>query len=296
MRVAVYGSRRQDNHVDDIIALLHFVTARGGSLVLHEKIARHLNDLAPGQLHLPADRFSIVDTPDFVADAAVSIGGDGTFLRTAQWVGDKEIPIIGVNTGHLGFLAPFDIAQVPDALIDLEEGRAEIDTRALLKVDLASGGPLDTWPYALNEAAILKKDTASMITVSTRFDRHKLADYLCDGLIVSTPTGSTGYNLSVGGPIVTPDAPNIVIAPIAAHSLTMRPLVLDDHGLLELHVDSRAQSFRLSLDGRSVNLPCGITFYLSRAEFSVRSVRRRGHDFFATIREKLLWGTSAREA
>lgn len=292
MKVALYGSRHQDSHVGDIAKLVVSLIENGDSLVIHRKLYDYLVSNLGGNFARAVVSAEVTSDPGFSADVALSIGGDGTFLRTAQWVADTEIPIIGVNTGRLGFLAPFTIKEAADAVIVHRLVNYEIESRSLLRVDLI-GGTLDTWPYAINEVAVLKKDTASMITIDARIDRARLADYLCDGLIVSTPTGSTGYNLSVGGPIVQPRSPSFILSPVAAHSLTMRPLVVDDSSLLVLKVSSRTPSFRISLDGRSVNLPCGTDIYLSRAPFVVRTVCRPGHNFFDTLRRKLLWGASA---
>lgn len=294
MKVALYGSRHQDSHVDDIARLIVRLVEHGDNLVIHKKLYDYLISNIGDNFSRATAMATVTADGLTDADVALSIGGDGTFLRTAQWVGDTEIPIIGVNTGRLGFLAPFTIAEAAEAIIDKRLAGYAIQSRTLLRVDLI-GGSLDTWPYAINEVAVLKKDNASMITIDARIDRAPLADYLCDGLLVSTPTGSTGYNLSVGGPIVQPGSPSFILSPVAAHSLTMRPLVVDDSSLLVLRVTSRTPSFRISLDGRSVNLPCGTDVYLSRAPFVVRTVCLPGHNFFDTIRRKLLWGASAIE-
>lgn len=292
MKVALYGSRHQDAHVGDIAKLVVRLIENGDAMVIHRKLYDYLVSNIGENFARATAYVTVTSDAGFAADVALSIGGDGTFLRTAQWVADSEIPIIGVNTGRLGFLAPFTIEEAAEAVIDRRLVNYEIECRSLLRVDLI-GGSLDTWPYAINEVAVLKKDTASMITIDARIDRALLADYLCDGLIVSTPTGSTGYNLSVGGPIVQPRSPSFILSPVAAHSLTMRPLVVDDSSLLVLKVSSRTPSFRISLDGRSVNLPCGTDIYLSRAPFVVKTVCRPGHNFFDTLRRKLLWGASA---
>ena len=292
MKVALYGSRHQDAHVGDIAKLVVRLIENGDAMVIHRKLYDYLVSNIGENFARATASVTVTSDAGFAADVALSIGGDGTFLRTAQWVADSEIPIIGVNTGRLGFLAPFTIEEAAEAVIDRRLVNYEIECRSLLRVDLI-GGSLDTWPYAINEVAVLKKDTASMITIDARIDRAPLADYLCDGLSESTPTGSTGYNLSVGGPIVQPRSPSFILSPVAAHSLTMRPLVVDDSSLLVLKVSSRTPSFRISLDGRSVNLPCGTDIYLSRAPFVVKTVCRPGHNFFDTLRRKLLWGASA---
>ncbi len=231
----------------------------------------------------------IIKGDRFDADIALSIGGDGTFLRTAQRVADKGIPIIGINTGHLGYLADVTIDECHDMFDDIINRRYKIEDRSLIEV-ATSCHNFDGWKYALNEVAILKQDTASMISVKTLINGAELATYRGDGLIISTPTGSTGYNLSVGGPIIEPCAPNWVISPIAAHSLTMRPLVISDQRVLTITTTSRAQNYRLSLDGRSVTLPVESVITLRKAPFTIKLAQRHIHHFTDTLRNKLLWG------
>lgn len=292
MKVAIYGSRHQADYINDIAKLVVDLIENGDLIIIHRKLYDYLASNVGDVFVRATTSVTVTSEPGFSADVALSIGGDGTFLRTAQWVSDTEIPIIGVNTGHLGFLAPFTLKEAAEAVITHRLANYDIIDRSLLRVDLV-GAEIDTWPYAINEVAILKKDTASMINIDARINRVPLADYLCDGLIVSTPTGSTGYNLSVGGPIVQPQSPSFILSPVAAHSLTMRPLVIDDSSLLTLNVSSRTPSFRISLDGRSVNLPNGTDIYLSRAPFVVKTVCCPGHNFFFTLRNKLLWGATA---
>jgi len=230
------------------------------------------------------------------ADIAVSIGGDGTFLRTARWIGSCETPILGVNAGHLGFLSDITLENSGMIIDDIVSGNMEVHSRTMLSVIVTGDTPVDDpagvlrYPFALNEVAVLRDDTASMITVDTLLDGAPLARYRADGLIISTPTGSTGYNLSVGGPIVGPSTPAWVISPVAAHSLTMRPLVVPDTSVVALSVYSRVPAYRLSLDGRSVILPLGAGLRVSRAPFVVNILSRPGHSFAGTLRSKLLWG------
>lgn len=292
--IAIYGSRHQDEYVGKIARLIAYLGEQGYRLTFHKKIYDYLLQKDIATEAKDALKQSIfTENEDFKADLALSIGGDGTFLRTAQWIGEKETPIIGVNTGHLGFLAPFSIDEAAEAVEQFRKGETSILERSLLRVDTISG-PIEACPYALNEVAIQKKDTASMVNVDAIVNRAPLATYQCDGLIVSTPTGSTGYNLSVGGPIVEPGSPTRIISPIAAHSLSMRPLVVSSESLIELRVNSRAHAFRVSLDGRSITLPSGSAIFVSKADFVVKSVIKRGHNFYETLREKLLWGSAPR--
>ena len=294
MKVAVFGKRRQSREdaplIFDLINSLSqhnvFITAER---LFFEAMTRLTGDA------LPVD--DVFEGDDFTADFAISIGGDGTFLRTARWVGAKEIPIIGINTGHLGFLAEESIKSAPQLIESLIEGKYFIESRSLLEVRAVEGdirSSLSGWAYALNEVAILRQDTASMITVNTLLDNMPVASYQGDGLIISTPTGSTAYNLSVGGPIVQPTAPCWVLSPIAPHSLTMRPLVVSDSHIIETSVDSRAETYRLTLDGRTLILPINVKLRVRRADFVVKVFHSNGHNFIDTLSAKLLWGISKR--
>lgn len=289
LTIAVYGSRHQGENAESIFSLLRELSERGCRLLVHSKLMKHLSDLlGPGF----AGSINLYGTPgdsDFDADLALSIGGDGTFLRTARWVADKEIPILAINTGNLGYLTAFDISETDLIADTLFSGKFKIENRSLLKIEVDGLSP-DIWPFALNEVAVLRNETASMITVDTLLDGDALASYLADGLIVSTPTGSTGYNLSVGGPVVQPVSPTLVVAPVAPHSLTMRPLVIADSSVLTFTVTARSETFKLSLDGHYVTLPCGVSFTVTKAPFVVRAIQRLGFNFADRLRHKLLWG------
>lgn len=294
MIIAIYGSRRQDDYLDQILSLLGMVSEHADSIVMHSKLYGYLSDSAGDRFVAMMRGQSVTDSTDFTADLALSIGGDGTFLRTAQWVADKQIPIIGVNTGHLGFLAPFSIEEAKKALADKCLDSYRIISRELLQVEYPYG-EFATWPYALNEVAFMKKDSASMVGVDVRVNNQPLANYLCDGLIAATPTGSTGYNLSVGGPILQPGMSSVVLSPIAPHSLSMRPLVIDSAGIMEVKVLSRTNSYRISLDGRSITMPCGSSVFLTRAPFHILTVQKPDYNFFSTLRDKLFWGATPLE-
>ncbi|MCM1503763.1 MAG: NAD kinase [Muribaculum sp.] len=289
MKIAVYGNTSQSRHLVSIKQLMRELCRRGAQLLLEPRFYEYLVEASGGEMLC----CSPVKSDDFEADMAFSIGGDGTFLRTAQWIGKKEIPIIGINTGHLGYLADLGLDECFEWLDEVLSGNCEVEDRTMITA-FCPERALGLSSVALNEVAILKQDTASMIDMDVRVNDATLASYLGDGLIVCTPTGSTGYNLSVGGPIVAPSAPVWVISPIAAHSLTMRPLVVDDGSVISVTTRSRVASYRLSIDGRSVSLPVGSTVVLRRADFVTRILKRRGHNFTDTLREKLFWGADNR--
>lgn len=290
MKVAIYGNMYQEDYLNHLSDFLDALSHSGIKVEIESRFYNYLTRVLPGEL--PVD--GVIVGSDFDADMAISIGGDGTFLRTARWVGDKQIPILGINTGHLGYLADITVDDLIPAVDDLKNGLYKIENRSLIEVTSTRKEAIVDWNYALNEVAIIKQDTASMIEVETMVNDVELATYKGDGLIVSTPTGSTGYNLSVGGPIVEPTAPNWIISPIAAHSLTMRPLVVSDSRELTITTNSRATNYRVSLDGRSVTLPVGSTIKLRKAPFVVKVVQRLKHNFGDTLRNKLLWGVDKR--
>lgn len=238
--------------------------------------------------------FQTIDNDDFTGDIAFSLGGDGTFLNTAARIGSKGIPIIGINTGHLGFLADITNDEAATFVDDIAMGNFKVEQRTLLEARTKEGGEELNFPFALNELAILKQDLSSTISVEARVDGELLNTYKADGLLVATPTGSTAYAMSAGGPITTPNTPVFVIAPIAPHSLTMRPIVLPDDCTIELTTESRSQSYLAAFDGRSQVLDCKTTLLLRRADYKINIIRPNEHTFFNTLKTKLMWGADKR--
>ncbi|MDE5683316.1 MAG: NAD(+)/NADH kinase [Muribaculaceae bacterium] len=288
MRIAIYGSRRQQEAAPTVARFLETLHSKGVETVMHRKLYRHLLEVIPESLtHVG----TVTETPRFTADMAVSLGGDGTFLRTAMWVADKQIPIVGVNTGHLGYLTSLTIGQLPSLLDMVASDRFRIERRSLIHLDAPFLGE-HFYPYALNEFALTREDTASMISARVSVDGVDLGDYRADGLLVCTSTGSTAYNLSVGGPIVQPTVDVHVIAPVAAHSLAMRPLVVDGAAEIAIVPSGRANRVRLALDGRSADVDMGTRICLSKAPFKVLVMQLADHTFADALREKLHWGIS----
>lgn len=235
----------------------------------------------------------IITDNNFNASFAISLGGDGTFLNTAARVGEKEIPIIGINTGRLGFLAEVLPKDFEKLIESLRRGDYFIEHRSLLRV-CDNANQLNIYPYALNEVAILKHDNSSMISIRALVDGHYLTTYQADGLLISTPTGSTGYSLSVGGPIISPTSPCIALTPVAPHSLNVRPIILNDDITIRLQVKSRNHNFLTSIDGRSQNLDDHVELMIRRAPYRIHLVKRSNSHFFDTLRNKLLWGADKR--
>ena len=221
------------------------------------------------------------------------MGGDGTFLTVAEKVRDRRIPILGINTGHLGFLAEVTTSGLETAIARVVRGEYEVQERSLIAIE-DEDKELTLYPFALNEVALLKYDNSSLIEVETRVEGALLANYLADGLIICTPTGSTAYSLSVGGPVLEPQSATICLSPIAPHSLTVRPVVLRDDVTVEVHVRSRSGRFLLSVDGRSETLSADRVLRIHKAHYTLPVVSIPPHHFFSTLREKMMWGKDRR--
>jgi NAD+ kinase len=225
-------------------------------------------------------------------DYVFSIGGDGTMLETAAIVKDSGIPIVGINSGRLGFLSSISREDITMAIDALLTGNFSIETRSLLELD-SPGHIFGDSGFAMNEFTLQKKNSA-MITIQVWLDEYFLNSYWADGLIVSTPTGSTAYSLSVGGPLVTTDTRGFIISPIAPHNLTVRPIVIPDSNTIRLRVKSRNNEFLLSMDSRSVSLTADTEIILKKAGFGISLIRLKNQDFYTTLRNKLMWGADKR--
>lgn len=226
-------------------------------------------------------------------DLIFSIGGDGTFLETVSFVRDTKIPIVGINSGRLGFLANISKDELPDALELINKMEFQTEERTLIQVD--SDIPVfSDFNCALNEITVQKQDSGSMITIHVHANGEFLNSYRADGLIISTPTGSTAYSLSLGGPIVVPGSKNFIITPIAPHNLTVRPMVIPDDMILEISIEGRNKNYLASLDFRSEILNGNTKLTVKSADFSIYTVKFNGKNFFDTLRKKLLWGLDSR--
>ena len=314
LRFALFGNEFQTKKSDSAALLLGALQQRGAQVsverAFHEFLLRH-HGSEPAMAALLAG-VRVFDVLDFPADYAISMGGDGTLLKTASHVGATGVPIIGVNTGRLGFLADFLPSEMEQALDELYAGRCRVEEHAVIQLSLrdeqefkvqsskslrdGSSGPSGSigYPYALNDIAVLKRDNASMITIHARVGGNDLVTYQADGLVVSTPTGSTAYNLSNGGPIMAPGTGILCLTPVAPHSLNVRPIVIGDESEIELSVESRTHSFLVAVDGRSESFDEGTRLVISKAPYAVRIVKRASQHYFATLREKMMWGVDAR--
>lgn len=273
MRVALFDGGRGHRDASHIASTLPALLARTPGVELVE-------GLPPGQ----------------GADMAISFGGDGTMLSTVRALDGRDIPVLGVNTGHLGYLTAIDAddpSLTPEAIVDLiMMGSLRSVTRAMLHVTTPGDRPVKAlpWAYALNEVAVTRDADTQMMTCHTSLNGRPLASYEGDGLIVATPTGSTAYSLSVGGPLLQPSLGAVVLSPIAPHSLTMRPLVLSLPSVIDIHAASRASTVRVALDGQGVALPSGVHLRIRRARRTARILTVPEHTFERTLRGKLHWG------
>ena len=230
---------------------------------------------------------------NFEADMVLSMGGDGTFLKAASHVGNKNIPILGINTGRLGFLADVSPEEMEETFEDIYKRNYKIEDRSILQVS-SEGQTLKGYPYGLNEIAILKRDSSSMITIHTSINGAYLTTYQADGLVIATPTGSTAYSLSIGGPVIVPHSSTIAITPVAPHSLNVRPIVINDDWEITLDVESRSHNFLVAIDGRSETCREGTRLTIRKADYNIKVVKRPNHIFFHTLRDKMMWGVDGR--
>jgi NAD+ kinase len=289
MRVGVFGSACKADKLPVIKGVFEKLNELGAEIYIRSGYY----DFMVETFGYRPEKTGIINTGIFDLDVALSIGGDGAFLRTALEVNKQHIPILGINTGHLGFLADVGSDQIDETLDELFRGDYKIEERSLLRM-YTEERAFSGFNYALNEVALLKRDTSSMIIVHTFLNGDYLTSYVADGLVVATPTGSTAYSMSVNGPILLPQNRNIILSPVAPHALNVRPVVIPDDYLITLNVESRTNSFLVSLDGRSEDLPVGISLKISRAGFVTRVIKRYNQTFYQTLREKLMWGADVR--
>jgi len=257
---------------------------------------KRILDPLPGieYVYVDGDLLFEESTGGWSVDMALSIGGDGTFLRTAAKVGEAGIPILGINAGRLGFLTAISLDEATTILPQMFENQEySIEERAMLSLDIP-GCKQPYQHFALNEVAILKRDVSSMVSVSVFIDGNLLNTYDADGLTIATPTGSTAYAMSAGGPILEPGSNCFEIVPIAPHALTTRPLVIRDGGVIDVSVKSRNNLFLVAVDGLPVHLTTEYSLRLTRASHTIRVVRRPDHTFYDTLRQKLYWGADGR--
>ena len=290
MTYGITGNTAKDTLWAPVAVLAQRLHDQGLRFCLHADVAQGLEARGLADATFCAEHA----TTDLAADAdmLLSFGGDGTMLRSAHQVGPHETPILGINLGRLGFLTRVEISEVEDAIARLEADDYAVQDRMVLDVSVEGADP-DVPRWALNDVVLAKSGSASMIAIEAEVDGRFLNTYWADGLIIATPTGSTAYSLSVGGPIIAPGSDVLLLAPIAPHTLTARPIIVPDEGAVTLRVSTRDHPYVLAVDGQSAVVEAtDAAFTLRRAEHVVRLVTFPERDYFATIRDKLSWGRS----
>ena len=292
-RIALFGKRIPQEAQPFVERTIATLKNKHCDIVIHASLQQRLNDQWGTNFDFPTYR-NEKDFHELSPDFLISIGGDGTLLDSTTLVERSGVPIIGLNTGRLGFLANITKDEAANALMDILDGEYTLDPRYCIEVD-ATGGDQTLQPnFALNEVAVSRKGTTSMISVHVFINGKFLNTYWADGLLISTPTGSTGYNLSCGGPILMPGSDNFILTPIAPHNLTVRPLVIPNDDTLTLKIDAREGNYLCSLDSRVFTLECDVELTLRKADFQFQLVRAGDSEFATTLRNKLLWGVDRR--
>lgn len=289
MTIAIFGNTFRPSILNIIEEIFRFFDNKGVKLLLEKELYEYYTSHKESGLN----HQHIIEQDTFEADLALSIGGDGTFLNTAARIGSKNIPILGINTGRLGFLADVSGDDLEKALIAITNNEISLEERTLLKIE-TSDGRVIRYPYVLNEISILKQDSSSMMSIIAQLNGEAVHSYHADGLIISTPTGSTAYSMSVGGPLMVPQAKNIILSPIASHSLTVRPLVIPDDWVIDLEVLTRSGFYQISLDGRTIRLEQGVKLKVTKGEYTIRVAKQLNHTFFDSLKSKLMWGLDKR--
>ena len=292
MKVAIYGKVILEEDIPFVIQLITELQKIKAQFAVEKKFAKKIATALSVYKYTTFDKTSGLDK-DF--DMFVSFGGDGTMLRAVTYIKDLGIPIVGVNTGRLGFLSTFKKEDVSKVVTEFLKGHYSIEERSLValsdETEINHFGDLN---FAFNEITVSRKDTTSMITVETFLDNEYLTSYWADGLILSTPTGSTGYSLSCGGPVIAPSAKALVLTPIAPHNLNARPFVIADNTEIRIKVSGREENHLLSLDSRIATIPNGTEIIIKKADFTIKMIEYKAESFLKTLRNKLLWGEDKR--
>ena len=288
MKIALFGNPYQEKYkasLNDFVSYLQ----EASDLMIEKDFRDYLESMG-----IDTDKAQVLETGSFGgAELAVSIGGDGTLLSKAALLARQGIPVVGINTGHLGYLAACRLNEAHEMIESIKHGDCRHEERTMLQLVSINGEPCDNI-IALNEIAILRQDTTSMISMPTTINGTMLTTYMGDGLVISTPTGSTAYNMSVGGPIMMPLTSCLALSPISPHSLTMRPIVVSDNSEIVVTINTRAQWIQVSVDGMAMTLPSGSTVKIAQAPYKLSVIQKKEHNFANTLREKLLWGADQR--
>lgn len=292
MKILIYGQRIKNKHVEVVSSLLRLLHKRKHAVYIFDKYYTQLQDhklLSRGEEKISSHKELLELQPDFV----FSLGGDGTILNSITLVRDSGISIVGINLGRLGFLATIDKKMIEQAVDQLERGMYSKDERSLIYLE-SSESLFGETPFALNDFTLHKRDTSSMVVIHAYINGDFLNSYWVDGIILSTPTGSTGYSLSCGGPIVFPNSSNFVLTPVAPHNLNVRPIIISDSSVVSFEIEGRSASFLATLDSRYETITSSISLAVRKSDFKIKLIQLHDMTFLKTMREKLTWGVDTR--
>ncbi len=288
MRIALFGNHYQEKYKTELNLFVQYLQ-EAGELIIEKDFGQYLVSIG-----IETQKAQSFDIDTFIGvELAVSIGGDGTLLSKAALLARHHTPVVGINTGHLGYLAACRLNEASAMIERIKSGECRHEERTMLQLVSINGKQCDNI-IALNEIAILRQDTTSMISMPTTINGTMLTTYMGDGLVISTPTGSTAYNMSAGGPIMMPLTSCLALSPISPHSLTMRPIVVSDDSEIVVTINTRAQWIQVSVDGMAMTLPSGSTVKIAQAPYRLSVIQKLDHNFANTLREKLLWGADQR--
>ena len=292
MKIALYGQTVNPEFFEELLRLFFLLKEKQIESFVYRPFLEYLHTDCGIYPEVTGQFDDSNDLPDDIS-YMFSLGGDGTFLKSFLVAKNGSIPLVGINSGRLGFLSDISRDEIDSAVSDILAGDILIDERTVLELEIVSNKQ-SVFQYALNEIAVTKLDSSSMINIHAYMNDEFLNTYWADGLIIATPTGSTAYSLSVGGPILTPDSENFVISPIAPHNLTVRPMVVPDHHSITLKVEGRGLHFLASIDSKSEPIYFTESLLIRKAPFKVKTIRLKDHSFFSTLRNKLMWGVDKR--
>lgn len=292
MRIAIYGREFQPSVITHVKHLFEYLVGKNVEIWVYKPFYEFLKTELKFDLSFPT--YHTHEQIKDQADIMLSLGGDGTMLSAVSLIRDSGIPIAGINFGRLGFLASINKNDFENAIVDILNHRYDIQKRVLLSVESEQMNLFQGNHYALNDITVFRYDSSAMITVNARINGELLNSYWADGLIIATPTGSTAYSLSCGGPIIMPESGNFVITPISPHNLNVRPIVISNQFTLELEIESRSNQYILSCDSKNESIDTSVKLTIQQAPFTINLIRLPHESFFSTLREKLLWGIDVR--
>jgi NAD+ kinase len=290
MRIAIHGRDSQQKTTQFIESVIDYLGKQKVEIIATDKFLNNVKSASVKKFGIKSFNHDVsLKHVDFF----LSIGGDGTLLESVTYVGKSGVPILGINTGRLGFLATISRDGVRAAIDNLLEGNFQTDERTLLHLD-ADPPLFQGMQFALNDLTIMKKDSSSMITVHVFVDGELLNSYWADGIVVATPTGSTGYSLSCGGPLIYPHSESLVITAVSPHNLGTRPIVISENSVISFQIEGRSKKFLVSLDSRYETVDANVKLVVKKEKFKIKLVLLPGYTYFKTLRQKLNWGLDIR--